>query len=477
MSPPASARPVVPPAVRPITVASRPSEVVRRTPRWWRDAVGAATWASVLVVLALWLLNGGVQGLRTEPLTGIGRLTGLIAADLLLIQVVLMARVPMIERAYGQDELVRRHRLVGFTSFNLMIAHIVLIILGYAAGTDVGIVGTAVDLVLNYPGMLLALVGAVLLLMVVVTSIRMARARLRYESWHLLHLYAYLGVGVSIPHEIWTGADFIASPAAQIYWWSLYAAAAGAVIVYRIIRPAWRSWRHKLVVERVVPEAPGVLSVHLRGRGLHRLPIRAGQFFTWRFRDGPGWTRANPFSLSAAPARNRLRITIKDLGDGSGRMAALQPGTRVLIEGPYGRLTGDVRTQAKITMFASGIGITPIRALLEELDYERDEVTLIYRVRDESEIVFQGEIDYLASHRGVRVFYVFGSRASGDKPSWLPESAVGLGDREALLQLVPDVADQDVYICGASAWMDAARDAALAAGVPAAQIHLERFSW
>ena len=163
MSPPASARPVVPPVVRPITVASRPSEVAPRTPRWWRDAVGAATWASVLVVLALWLLNGGVQGLRTEPLTGIGRLTGLIAADLLLIQVVLMARVPMIERAYGQDELVRRHRLVGFTSFNLMVAHIVLIILGYAAGTDVGIVGTAVDLVLNYPGMLLALVNVSLL--------------------------------------------------------------------------------------------------------------------------------------------------------------------------------------------------------------------------------------------------------------------------------------------------------------------------
>jgi predicted ferric reductase len=468
-----SARPVT----RPITVASRPVDAVRRTPRWWRDAVGAVTWASLIAVLALWIYNGGVQGLQTDPLTGLGRLSGLIAADLLLIQVVLMARVPVIERSYGQDELVRRHRLVGFTSFNLMIVHIVLIILGYAAGTDVGIVGTAVDLVLNYPGMLLAFVGALLLVMVVITSIRMARARLRYESWHLLHLYAYLGVGVSIPHEIWTGADFVASRPAQIYWWSLYAVAAGAVIVFRIIRPVWRSWRHKLVVEHVVPEAPGVLSVHLRGRGLHRLPIRAGQFFTWRFRDGPGWTRANPFSLSAAPARNRLRITIKDLGDGSGRIADLQPGTRVLIEGPYGRLTGDVRTQAKITMLASGIGITPIRALLEELEYGPDEVTLIYRVRDESEIVFRGEIDYLAGHRGVRVFYVAGPRASGDQPSWLPESAAGLGDRDALLQLVPDVADQDVYICGASAWMDAARDAALAAGVPAAQIHLERFSW
>lgn len=471
----ASARPVV----RPVAVAS-PQEATlasRRTPRWWRDAVGSATWASLISVVALWLYNGGVQGLQTEPLTGIGRLTGLIAADLLLIQVVLMARIPVIERSYGQDELVRRHRLVGFTSFHLMLVHIVLIILGYAAGTTEGIVGTAVDLVLNYPGMLLALVGALLLVMVVVTSIRMAKTRLRYESWHLLHLYAYLGVGFSIPHMIWTGADFVASRPTQIYWWSLYALAAGAVIVFRIIRPAWRSWRHKLVVEQVVPEAPGVLSVHLRGRGLHRLPVRAGQFFTWRFRDGPGWTRANPFSLSAAPARNRFRITIKDLGDGSGRIAGLQPGTRVLIEGPYGRLTGDVRTQRKITMFASGIGITPIRALLEELDYGPDEATLIYRARDESEIVFQAELDYLAQHRGVRVFYAIGPRVQGREQSWLPESAAHLGDRAALLQLAPDVADHDVYICGSSGWMDAARDAAIAAGVPTSRIHLERFSW
>jgi predicted ferric reductase len=448
-----------------------------RTPAWWRDAVGSATWLSMLVVLALWLSNGGLQGLSTDPFTGLGRLTGLIAADLLLIQVLLMARVPVIERSYGQDELARRHRLVGLTSFNLMIAHVVLIVIGYAAGPDAGIVATAVDLVLNYPGMLLALVATLLLVLVVGTSIRMARARIRYESWHLLHLYAYLGVGLSIPHEIWTGADFIASRAAQIYWWSLYAVAAGAVIAYRIVQPAWRSARHKLVVERVVPEAPGVLSVHLRGRGLHRLRTRAGQFFIWRFLDGSGWTRGNPYSLSAAPGRDRLRITVKDLGDGSARLATLRPGTRALIEGPYGRLTAEVRARPKFTLLGSGIGVTPLRALLEEADYAPGEATLLYRVRDTTGIAYQAELDELARRRGARVFYIVGPRLAGRERTWLPQSAAHLSERDALLHLVPDVAEHDVYICGSSGWMDAARDAALAAGVPAACIHLERFSW
>ena len=54
-----------------------------------------------------------------------------------------------------------------------------------------------------------------------------------------------------------------------------------------------RSLRHRLVVHAVVKEAPGVYSVLLRGRHLDRLPVRAGQFCTWRFLSGPGWTRGS----------------------------------------------------------------------------------------------------------------------------------------------------------------------------------------
>ena len=60
--------------------------------------------------------------------------------------------------------------------------------------------------------------GTVCLVMVVVTSVRAARSRLRYESWHLLHLYAYLGVGLALPHQLWTGQEFLASPAATVFW-------------------------------------------------------------------------------------------------------------------------------------------------------------------------------------------------------------------------------------------------------------------
>ncbi|BEL05172.1 hypothetical protein Q0Z83_033630 [Actinoplanes sichuanensis] len=358
----ATMQPVAAPAIIP----------ARRTPRWWADAAGVGAGLTLLIVTALWVGNGGVQqvaGGGAEAVTAFGRLTGLWASDLLLLQVLLMARIPIAERAFGQDRLARWHRWTGFTSFWLMTAHIVLIVFGYAAAARSRALAELWDMIWTYPGMLLATAGTAALVMVVVTSIRAARRRLRYESWHLLHLYAYLGVGLALPHQLWTGADFLASPASTVYWWTIYGVCAGAVLAYRIGVPLLRNHRHRLTVSRVVTEGPGLTSVYLTGRDLDRLPARAGQFFQWRFLDGPGWTRAHPYSLSATPHGHQLRITVKDLGDGSSRVASLRPGTRALIEGPYGVLTAEGHTGGPVVLIGCGIGVTPLLALLGELPY------------------------------------------------------------------------------------------------------------
>lgn len=457
-------RPVVPRLPR------EPHPVVRR-------ATAVAAWASVLAVVGLWLQNRGLHDLGLgggSALTSIGRVAGLVAADLMLVQVLLMARVPWIEKAWGQDTLARWHRLVGFTSFTLLLAHIGLVVVGYSSTDGNGIPAETWHLVATYPGMLLATAGLACLVAVVATSIRMARRRLRYESWHLLHLYAYLGVGLAIPHQVWTGSEFTSNAAARLFWWTAYLSCAGSVVVFRIGIPAWRNLRHRLVVSRVVVEGPGVVSVHLTGHRLDRLPARAGQFFVWRFLDGPGWTRGNPYSLSAAPDGRTLRITAKDAGDGSARLASLTPGTRAVIEGPYGGLTGARRRRHKVLLIAAGIGITPLRALLDEPDYNRGEAVLLYRARNESEVVFRSELEGLAQSRGVRVEYLFGPRVTG---RWLPGTAPGVSDEKLLRRLLPDVASYDVFLCGPTPWMATVEVSVLRAGVPAEQVHLERFDW
>jgi predicted ferric reductase len=451
-----------------------PGPARRATPPQGLLAFVAA--ASLFVVLLLWVHGANVTALGAGgggPLTSIGRLTGLFAADLLLIQVLLMARLPWIERAYGQDTLARYHRIIGFTSINLVLVHIVAISLGYAATDRHGLLGEAWNLVTTYPGMLLATAASAALVMVAVTSVRAARRRLRYESWHLLHLYAYLGVGLALPHEIWTGEDFIGTAPARAYWWTLYLGTAGAIVVYRLGLPLWRSIRHDLRVAAVVEESPGVMSIYLNGRDLDRLGVRAGQFFNWRFLSHEGWTRAHPYSLSAAPRREQLRITVKDLGDGSQAVRHLRRGTRVLIEGPYGRLTGDRRQRPAMTLFACGIGITPLRAILESEPYDPGHATLIYRASRNEDFTFASELEALARVRGIQLYYLPGPRHRD--ASWAPAQL--RNPTGAMLRMVPHIAQTDVFVCGPYAWMESVIATLQSVGVPPAQMHHERFGW
>ncbi|GAA3247537.1 ferric reductase-like transmembrane domain-containing protein [Pseudonocardia petroleophila] len=427
--------------------------------------------ASLLVVTGLWVAGGGLSALSgwAGGLTSLGRLTGLLASDLLLVQVLLMARIPVVERAVGQDRLARMHRLAGFASFTLLVTHIGLITGGYAAGELPRVPGTLWDLTVGYPGMLLAAAGTACLVLVVVTSVRAARRRLRYESWHLLHLYAYLGVGLALPHQLWTGQEFLLSTLATVYWWTLWAAAAGAVLAFRVGLPVARTLRHDLRVTSVVREDHDVVSVYVTGRRLDRLPVVAGQFLTWRFLTGPGWTRAHPYSLSAAPDGRSLRITVKALGDGSAQVAALRPGTRVVVEGPYGRLTERPRTRRRLAFVGAGVGVTPLRALAEGLPYAPGDAVLIQRGTP----LFARELDVLARERGLRVLHLPGPRRAPD--SWLCSGPAD--DRTALLGWVPDVAERDVYVCGPEEWTAAVRRTLVAAGLPAAQLHVESFAW
>jgi ferredoxin-NADP reductase len=223
----------------------------------------------------------------------------------------------------------------------------------------------------------------------------------------------------------------------------------------------------------VVGEDDGVVSVYLTGRRMERLRAEAGQFFTWRFLTGSGWTRGHPYSLSAAPDGRGLRITVKELGDGSEAMRTIRPGTRVLVEGPYGRLSARARTRPKIALIAAGVGITPLRALAEELDYRRGDAVLLYRFPDRP--LFDAELAVLARERGLQLIWLPGHRRSPG--SWLGHGIGGADDLTALTSWVPDIAERDVYVCGPEGWAEDVRRTTQAAGLPADRFHVESFGW
>jgi len=462
-----------------VDVVPRPTGATQPTGRTrpiTADLLGLLAVASCVVTTWLWVRTGGVQQTILYPsmaMDSLGLYTGLMASNLMILQVFYLARIPWVEQSWGHDVLAHRHRLLGLWSFWLMIAHVVAFALQRMGRAPEEKLAALWTVFVTDSWMLLASLGTLMLILVVITSIRMARRRLRYESWHLLHLYSYLGMGLALPHQLFDGMHFH-ELWAQLYWWGMYLIALAAIIGYRLALPLWRSAHHRITVTSVKPETPGVVSILMQGHRLDKLRTKSGQFFIWRFLDGNGWSRGNPYTISDAPDGDQLRITIQAAGDGSERAARLTPGTRVLIEGPYGTMTAQLRSRPGILMMAAGVGITPFRGLLEDTPYQPGEAVLIYRYSEDTHLIFRDELLELAERRGIRLIFLPGPRR--DDNSWLPAGTTG-DEVEILTTLVPDIAERDVFACGPPPWIRSVRKTTRAAGLPTQNFHHEDFAW
>jgi predicted ferric reductase len=418
---------------------------VHRLPSPSLAAAAALALLNAVVVVALWT-PADIHD-TASLLTGLGRVTGLLGAYLALVQLLLLARIPGLDL----ERLARVHRWNGFACLTLLVAHAVLTTAGYTLGDRISLGDEIGRLIDGYPGVITAVAGLVALIAVTVTSLVIVRRRLRYETWYFVHLYAYLGVALAFSHQLATGSTFVGRPGARAYWYALYAVTLGALVIFRVGLPLWRSARHRLRVLRVVDEGPGFVSLEVGGVRLNRLRARTGQFFTWRFLTRRHWWEAHPFSLSAAPDGRRLRITVKELGDHTRSLRDIRPGTRVIVEGPFGGFRPAGRS---VALIAGGVGITPVRALLEDVP---GDVAVVYRATRQEDVILRAELDELAHRRGAQLHYVVGEA---------PLSP------ERLLELVPDLAERDVFVCGPPAMTEAVR----ATGVPRRRVFVERFA-
>ena len=87
--------------------------------------------ANAGVIVWLWIHGGNLRPHSTgEAFTSVARITGLLSAYLALLQVVLLARLPVLERAVGFDRLSVWHRWNGHACIDLVLAHVVFSVWG-----------------------------------------------------------------------------------------------------------------------------------------------------------------------------------------------------------------------------------------------------------------------------------------------------------------------------------------------------------
>ena len=418
---------------------------------------------NALVAVWLWLQNG-LGDARDVPtaLVSAGRLSGLLGAYAALVQLALLSKLPALERAAALDRRVAWHRAAAVGCMGLLCGHAVLITAGYAIGDRIGLPAEIGRLVNGYPGLITAVAALALLVGVTATSARRLRRRLSYETWYFAHLYVYLAVALAYGHQLATGSDFVGNPGARAYWTGLYLVTAVLVLAGRVGWPLGRAFRFRLRVLQVLDEGPTATSIEVGGRRLDRLTVQSGQFFSWRFLTRDHWWESHPFSLSAAPDGRRLRITVKGLGDFTTRVRSIPLGTRVIAEGPFGALTAASRRRRRVALIAGGVGITPIRALLEDMPGAPGDIAVVYRTARAADVILRDELDELAGRRGAEIHYLVGE----------PRPPSG----DDLRALVPDIADRDVFVCGPPEMTRATRATLRRSGVPNRQITTESFS-
>ena len=436
----------------------------------WKDSVEAALWLVGVGTLAFMLSSGTVDVTSLSGfLITMGRITGIVASTMIMGQLILIARIPVVERVVGHDRAARLHGQLGRMGFLVMLAHIVTLILGYALPTQTGILDQTWQLIVDFGGpMFLAWAGFTLLTVVVVTSLALVRSRWKYENWHAVHLFSYIAVGLAIPHQFTDGETFMAMDLAWWYWLVLWTVSVGGLIAYRVVRPLVRYVRHRISVAAIDTLPDGSTVITMTGRDLRRMRPEAGQFFLFRFLQSDLWGEAHPYSLSRAPLDRWMRITVKPLGDHSARMGQLAIGTRVMVEGPLGVFTEQTRSGDHLVLAGSGIGITPILAFLETADIDPGRCTVIVRASTVDHAPHLDEILAIAQQRGAVVHVLTGRRGEG----WAPA-----GSTARLSDLVPDIAGADVYACGPAAWVEALFDEAAASGTDRQRLHAEEFSW
>lgn len=433
-----------------------------------RRTVGLTVLYGLLGVNALIVTVFYIQsGPSANLLITVGRLFAVYSFLTLAFQLALVARVPWLDRRIGADRMTSIHRWTGFLVMCTLTAHILLVVTGYAQLDRHSVVAEFLNLAGTQVAVLAGAVAFGLILLVGVLSVRIARRRLPYEAWHAVHFLTYLAVVLAFTHALTQTTTFAVSPIARVYMWALWVGALGSVLVFRFLLPLIRNARQQFRVAAVVPESPDVVSVYVTGKRLQDLPAVAGQFFVWRFGVAGRRFRANPFSLSAAPDGRYLRLTAKAVGKGSAGLRLLRPGTRVFAAGPYGAFTDRNRARQNALLIAGGIGVTPIRAMLEQMT---GHVVLIYRVRSHADAVLLGELRQLAHQRGA-VLHVLAGPSATFRTYGPPLGAA------SIRVLVPDVATRDVFVCGPEGMTSTVLASMRALDVPGRQVHAERFAF
>jgi ferredoxin-NADP reductase len=226
---------------------------------------------------------------------------------------------------------------------------------------------------------------------------------------------------------------------------------------------------------QITQQTPDSRTLRFAVQGPRTLDALPGQFLTFSFLfDGKKETRC--YSICSSPARTGyVEITPKRVNNGCvsvflNEQAAL--GLTVEATGPFGQFCLNPADDRKVVLLAAGSGITPMMAMLRYIDdlCLGTQVTLLYCVRTEKDIIFRQELEELQTRVENFRYHVLLSQPD---PEW--SGGRGHIDREFICKAVPELNGQVFFLCGPPPFMEAVRAILTELGVKPEGIRQETF--
>ncbi len=390
---------------------------------------------------------------------------GFVGLAMMGLQFVLTARYSKIGAPFGIDELLQFHGQAGYFAWGFIMAHFIILFLADSQFWEF------LDPRVNLPRAL-ALAGVIVAVTALIaTTYWREKFGIIYEWWRASHgLLALFVVFVGTVHILQV-SHYVSETWQQIVWVTLSLAAIGMLVHNRVWRPMQMKKRPWKVVS-VTEEVDTIWSIELEPESHSGIDFKAGQFVWITLGDTPFKLQQHPFTISSAPSKKNIRLTIKELGDFTSEIKNLENGTTAFVEGPYGNFTLDASVKTHNVFINGGIGITPTMSVLQDLKSNNDQrqTTVIFGTPSLELTPFYDELKELSNEINLNVVHVL-EEAPDD---WDGETGFITG--EIMKRHLPDISNCEFFICGPPPMMDVAEATLREWGVPVYRVHSERFN-
>lgn len=429
--------------------------------------------APVLLIAAIYSSNPGYYGFSGF----VPMVLGAVAYTLLNAQLILGARPKWAERSFGLDRFYRFHSLMAMIAIALAFLHKLLEGRIFSESFQTRLGDMAIILFITAAVLALVFMADTLSrLFPPLRQVRLFFIRLKIGKYNVqifLHHVNVAAVVLIFVHVMLTYSAH--DPLVAALYILYFGTAMGFYLYHKVIRRYFGGKR--FAVEQVVRESDTMTTLVLRPQSGIVFPYLPGQFgFLRVFQRGISGEE-HPFSISSQPLdRERLSMTIKNLGDWTSAVRKIEAGSKVALDAPYGRFSPPLfGCRDGIVLIAGGVGITPMLSILRyyaQAD-RNQKIVLLWGVSRKDEFIRLPELRQIQSSMQHFAFVPVANDPDFDgRKGYITQQVIG----QTLAGLGYEKEKLQYFFCGPAPMWTSIRESLKSMGIKSRMIHAERFS-